>query len=476
MSTPKLNAPMSRRAFLRSVSLGAGLLALTPLIQACGGSAAPAATQAPAAKATEAPAAAATKAPEAKAVEPTKAPATSGGAKTQITFIAMDYDQNLTKDTTALMDAFNKSQDKVEAKVEVVGWPDGETVLLTRIGAGQAPDIANHSSGGLLMFNAAGENEPLDDHLGADFLKPFVKSSLDAFTVEGKLIGMPYFLDPRGMYWRTDLFEKAGLKVPDTWDDVIQVAKALTKPPDMYGFGMDNGDNWWYAVIGAYGLVDNLDVMLPVNMETKKCQVANEQGIAAVQWLTDLIRTHKVVQPNPENANRDADEQPLFYAGKLAIITTGSWLPTIIKDNAPDMKFDVAPIPVAKAGMKHVNAFWPDGVCMFKQSKQKDAASELLKFMFSKENRLLWAKQRGVVPEREDVGTDPAYAVSPFEKYFFEQVKISVNVFKSPFPKNQPKNLRTIQEGYIKAWLGEMPVKEAMQAAAAQVDKDNGVA
>jgi multiple sugar transport system substrate-binding protein len=211
-------------------------------------------------------------------------------------------------------------------------------------------------------------------------------------------------------------------------------------------------------------------------MNTKKCTVANEQGIAAVQWLTDLIRTDKVVQPNPENSNRDADEQPLFYAGKLAIITTGSWLPTLIKDNAPDMKFDVAPIPVAKAGMKHVNAFWPDGVCMFKQSKQKEAAAELLKFMYSKENRLLWAKQRGVVPEREDVGTDPAYAVSKFEKYFFEQVKIAVNVFKSPFPKNQPKNMRTIQEGYTKAWLGEMPVKEAMQAAAAQVDKDNGVA
>jgi len=205
-------------------------------------------------------------------------------------------------------------------------------------------------------------------------------------------------------------------------------------------------------------------------------QGGNEQGIAAVQWLTDLIRKDKVVQPNPENANRDSDEQPLFYAGKLAIITTGSWLPTLIKDNAPDMKFDVAPIPVSKSGMQHVNAFWPDGVCMFKQSKQKDAAAELLKFMFSKENRLLFAKQRGVVPEREDVGTDPSYAVSKFEKYFFEQVKISVNTYKSPFPKNQPKNMRTIQEGYIKAWLGEATVEEAMKAAAAQVDKDNGVA
>ena len=93
--------------------------------------------------------------------------------------------------------------------------------------------------------------------------------------------------------------------------------------------------------------------------------------------------------------------------------TTASWpcwrpvpgIPTLLKNNAPDLQVGIAPIPVAKAGMKHVTAFWPDAVMMFKQSKHPKEAAKFLEWMYGKENRLLFAKQRGVIPERIDVGT-----------------------------------------------------------------------
>src|SRR5205814_2922510 len=146
----------------------------------------------------------------------------------------------------------------------------------------------------------------------------------------------------------------------------------------------------------------------------KKTRIASPEGLQAAQFMVDLTLNDKVTQPNPVNAGRDEDLQPLFMAGKLAIVETGSWFPAIIGRNAPDLKFDVMPLPVSKPGLKSANVFWPDAVMMYKQSKNKEAAAELLKFMYSKENRLLWAKQRGVVPERTDVGQDPQYATSKF--------------------------------------------------------------
>ena len=89
--------------------------------------------------------------------------------------------------------------------------------------------------------------------------------------------------------------------------------------------------------------------------------------------------------------------------------------------------------------MAHANAFWPDAVLMAKQSKHKPEAAELLKFMFSAENRLKFAKQRGVIPERIDVGEDPAYLdpADPISKYnaiFVKELESAHNVFETPWP------------------------------------------
>ena len=117
------------------------------------------------------------------------------------------------------------------------------------------------------------------------------------------------------------------------------------------------------------------------------------------------------------------------------MLATGSWFPTLLKNNAPDLQVGIAAIPVAKAGMKQVTAFWPDAVMMFKQSKHPQEAAKFLECMFSKENRLLFAKQRGVIPERIDVGDDPAYAVGDMEKFFVEQLATARNVYETPYPE-----------------------------------------
>src|SRR6185437_5819447 len=481
--------PLSRRLLLKE---GAAALVASAVLAACGPSspsapassgAASASTPAPAA-ATSAPPtpASSTSAGASPTSQPAAAPTTKPAAQTQpsgqttnVRFIAMDYDDRMEADTKKLIDSFNQSQSGIHADVQVVKWSDGKTVLLTQINAGQPPDIANYSGGGLLEFVSANVVEPLDNHLGADFLQNFVKAALDAMRVSGKLMGMPYFLDPRGLFYRTDLFDQAGLKPPETWDDVTQAAQKLNKPPGVYGAGIGvsgpsgGSDYWWYSWIGAIGAGNNLSRW----GDDKKSLVANDHGVEAVQFLVDLNRKFKVTQPSPVNAGRDEDLQPLFLSGKLAILETGSWFPTIIQHDAPKLAFDVVPIPVMKSGMQHANAFWPDAVMMFSASKQKEAATKLLEFMYNKQNRLDFAKQRGVVPERSDVGTDPQYAQTKFDKFFFQQLESAYNVFQTPWPSSGTADDKTIQSGFAKALLGEKSVKDAMQEAATAIDKSH---
>lgn len=482
----ELSRSVSRRALLR-FGAGAGIT-VAALLTACGQASTPAspttgaAAAKPTAGAASSPAATAasqtaapTAAPQAKPTA--QAASQSSGAKTAVRFIAMDYDARMEPDTQKLIQEFNASQSKIDASVQIVKWSEGKTVLLTQIDAGQPPDIANYSGGGLLEFVSSNVIEPLDNHLGTTFLDNFVKASLDAMRVSGKLMGLPYFLDPRGLFYRSDLFKKAGLNPPVTWDDVRQAAKKLHDPPNVYGIGIGvsgpsgGNDDWWYAWVGSIGAGSDLSRW----GSDKRSLVGSDHGIAAVQFLVDLARTGKVTQPNPINAGRDEDLQPLFLSGKLAMLETGSWFPTIIQQSAPSLQFDVAPLPVAKSGMKSADVFWPDAVMMFQQSKHKDEATELLKFMFSAKNRLLFAKQRGVVPARKDVGSDPSYAVTKFDKFFVEQLQTAYNVFETPWPASGTQDDKTIQNGLAQAILGEKSVKDAMQATAAALDKSHGL-
>jgi len=442
---------MSRREMLR-------LTALTGLGLVAAGCVVPTPPPAPGA---EAPAA--------------EAPA---GEKASIRLMVMDYDENMKPDTQAVIDAFNASQDEVEATLDVVSWGQGHDLLVTQISGGQPPDLCNVSAQWQGEWEGIDEVMPLDDYVSKEFLANFVPSMLAAFTnKDGQLMGMPYFLDPRIMYYRTDLFEEAGLAAPTTWDEVIAAGQALHSPPDMIGYGQtyamksDGLDYWWYAWFGAVGADGDLSVWT----EDGHSKFNTPEAIKATQYVVDLTQKYQITNTDYTTAGRDEELQPLFYAGKLAMLITGSWFPTLIANNAPDMPYDLGMPPVAEAGTTPATGVWPDSVIMFKQSKNPEAAGKLLEFMFNAENRLAFAKQRGVIPERIDVGSDPAYAVSDSEKFMVASLDHAHNVYETPWPATYYQTFVEVETLIGRAVAGEISAEEAMLQSAEFVDKANGL-
>jgi ABC-type glycerol-3-phosphate transport system substrate-binding protein len=112
---------------------------------------------------------------------------------------------------------------------------------------------------------------------------------------------------------------------------------------------------------------------------------------------------------------------------------------------------------------------------MFKQTKNPEAAAQLLEFMFNKENRLAFAKQRGVIPERIDVGEDPGYAVSDVEKFFVQALATAHNVYETPWPDTFNRTQQEADTLITRALAGELSAEEAMNQAAEFTDKANGL-
>ena len=109
---------------------------------------------------------------------------------------------------------------------------------------------------------------------------------------------------------------------------------------------------------------------------------------------------------------------------------------------------------------------------MFKQTKDAAAAATFLQYQFNKQNRLDFALQRGVIPERTDVGQDPAYATDETAKFFVGELANSINVYASPWPKQEQEfEIRSAE--LAKAFLGEQSAEDAMKNAAQQIDQVN---
>ena len=221
--------PLSRRALLRTLGLGAAGV----LVSACAPAPVTSPTAAPAAKPTEVPKAAEpTKTPEAakpteapKATEAAK-PAGSPGTKT-VPFYTVENDPDTLAFYKRTTDAFKQTRPDVDVKVTVYQDENQLQYLSTAFQTGTDLGIFNAKASWVINWARAGNVLPLDSMIkaiGVDDILPGLR-----VVVDGRDYAMPYQSNASSLWCRRDLFDKAGLKIPTTYDEFLAAAKALNK-------------------------------------------------------------------------------------------------------------------------------------------------------------------------------------------------------------------------------------------------------
>lgn len=135
-----------------------------------------------------------------------------------ITFMAPDW----AIPSDEQLDAFTE-ETGINVEVSEVGWDDIREKLATAETAGETvADVVEVDWSWVGEFNAAGWLEPIDLADADDFL------TLDTFTVDGKVLAVPYSNDYRIAYYNKDQFEKAGVtEAPKTYDEVLDAARKI---------------------------------------------------------------------------------------------------------------------------------------------------------------------------------------------------------------------------------------------------------
>jgi ABC-type glycerol-3-phosphate transport system substrate-binding protein len=240
--------------------------------------------------------------------------------------------------------------------------------------------------------------------LSADTLAQLI--NIDKFkTADGKLLGVPQYFNFPMLFYRKDLFadpaEQAAFKakygrdltVPETYDEMYEVAEFFTRPPDLYGFFI-GGVDWSiflddtyfvYGHGGNYG--DEKTGQLTLNSDAQKAAFA------------DLLRFSKFNPPGAETQNFfDGDGQ--VQSGKVAMYQNWFYIWKTFRAEVPD-KIGMAPLVGSGA---HLGAF----VATIPQAAPNtDDAVKFLDWMLSAAYQKVQALDTGNLPVRQDVLNDP---------------------------------------------------------------------
>lgn len=278
-----------------------------------------------------------------------------------------------------------------EVDLEVEGLPtDGlKTRLRTVAAADEMPDLFVMWPDAMTKeFVGGGLLQPIDDFLNTkpEWKNNFIPNALDGFTVDGKTYSVPMNLAPSSfIYYNQAIFDKYGVKVPKTWDELKAAIDTFNKN-NVIPIALGNKANWVaqstiFSTIGDR--VTGTDWFLKA-VKQDGAKFTDPEFINALTVLQDLGKS-KAFQDGFNSIDENQMMQ-LYFQGKAAMFIDGGWAMANVVNNAPKDVLATThlailpPVPGGKGEPQTTSGVVGTGMGMSKKvtGAQKEAANQLL--------------------------------------------------------------------------------------------------
>lgn len=324
---------------------------------------------------------------------------------------------------------------------------------------------------------------PLNDWFRETELNEFIPSVLEMCRYEGWLLGLPRNIEVRLLQYRSDLFGDPAeqgkfrqdfgreLRVPETWEELVQVARHFTRPPELFGFAFPGRDN------GLFGTFFELVAMAggKVFRPDLRPGFVDAAGRWALGFLHRLYLEEKVTPPELPHMRFD-EVSELFISGRAAMVADwpGGFYRTKDPAQSPVAgKVGFALIPTGPGGQRWVHA-GGHTFAIPTSVRDEEGAKALLKFLTSADAQ--WHEaQRGALPalvsvqKRIKAETDSA-SLEGRRLALLEQTVASHLLLPPLFPR-YPAVENALWKSLQRGITGEWTVDEALHHAAAEMEK-----
>jgi multiple sugar transport system substrate-binding protein len=360
------------------------------------------------------------------------------------------------------IDQFQKDNANIKVKQTEMPWVGQREVLITRLVAGDPPDMAIlHSNHAAEIGSAMKGLAAMEDLDGWSTYKDiFVPARLATVKSQGKHYGVPWFGIVFGTAAHKPTFAEVKQDFPKTWTQFRQAAKAVTIPGKRYGYGaaMGQGLDAAYRVY-PYVLINGGRFMTE---DLTKFTFNDEANVEALQFFLDLKKDGSAV-PGMESwtGKNEADS---FPTGLMVMAQGGPWIPLWEKDLAKLNDWELLTLakPEKVSGaQKSVTLSDDIMLAITQQARAKADAFKLVQFLQNEQK----ATERAIRPELIALPVVKAAFKDPNWKKAWGSAAYEVMLENSePWPYTpvlgEAQNIYAL--AVSKAFSGQMTAKQAL--------------
>ncbi|KRE43936.1 sugar ABC transporter substrate-binding protein [Knoellia sp. Soil729] len=327
----------------------------------------------------------------------TGAPVKSGAATGTITVWAMGAEgENLPK----LAKEFESANPGSKVNVTAIPWDAAHDKFTTAITANKTPDVA--MVGTTWMGEFAGM-DALDPTPGGIDKSVFFDGAQKTTEVGGTSYGIPWYVETRLVYYRTDLAKKAGITTPPTdWAGLKDMAKAMQdKAGAKWGIGLQAGGTGSWQSIMPFAWSAGADL---TKDDGKAYNFDTPEMLKAVKYyqsyFTDGI-SDKAAPATPTT-------EPDFASGKVPMFISGPWMMSAVEKAGGKGfkdKYDVMQIPADKQSSSFVGG---SNLVVFKNTKERDTSWKFVEWLADPKTQVKWYGISTDLPSVKSAWEDPA--------------------------------------------------------------------
>jgi multiple sugar transport system substrate-binding protein len=322
-----------------------------------------------------------------------------------------------------LVPEFERRSPGVRVRVQQIPWSAAHERLLTAYVGDAMPDIFQLGNTWIPEFVALDALERLDDRMGRSAtVRPndYFPGILDTNVLDGATYGVPWYVDTRLLFYRSDILQQVGYADPPTtwaaWLDAMTRIKTHVGPAN-FAILLPFSE-WQTPVI--------LALQLDADLLRDHDQYGNFRSAPfreAFAFYLDLFR--RDLAPRTGEA-QVANLYQDFANAYFSFYISGPWnigefsrrLPATVAD-----RWSTAPMPGPDAQRPGVSLAGGASLAIFRSAKHKDAAWRWIEYLSEPAQQTEFYRLTGDLPSRKTAWADQTLARNRHVRAFWEQLQ-----------------------------------------------------
>lgn len=360
-----------------------------------------------------------------------------------------------------LVDEFERDTG-IEVEIQQIPWTAAHEKLLTAFAADALPDVCQLGNTWIPEFAQLGALQPLQARVDASATvdqADYFPGIWDTAVVDGELVGVPWYVDTRLLYYRKDLLREAGVaQVPRTWAEWEQAM----------------------AAIMAQGVPGRHAILMPLNEFEQQLSFALQQGDPllrdhdtrgnfespgfrrALAFYAGMFERGWAPKVSETQISNVWDE---FFRGSYVFYLSGPWnIREFRRRQPPQLEGQWGTMPLPGPDGPGAGIAGGTSLVLFRGSPRSDQAWKLVEFLSRPDIQQRFHAMIGDLPPRRSAWEHPQLAGDPLAAAFRDQLERVEPAPKVLEWERIVQEMRLVTERVVRGGL-------AQDAAARELDR-----